>query len=144
MNALDTAIFNKISGNGAITALLGRTTAIYNGQAPQSTAAVPLLRPYIIFNQMSGVPAYTLSAKAYDRRTYLVKVVSESPATSPSKAAAGVIDDLLATLLTDSALTISGHTQLYTRRTGDMPPYSETNSSTVYHHVGGLYTVFTT
>lgn len=137
MNELDTAIFNKLTGDSTLTALLSAGTAsVFNGMAPQGASL-----PYVIFSAASDRDGYTLATEATVDFIYTVKAVTESPAASPSKKSAGVIAARIKTVLNDAPLTIAGRTWLSTRRES-LIDYSETSTSKVYQHTGANYRVW--
>lgn len=133
MNALKVAIFNKLKGDATLTGLLANGTAsIYQSVAPQE--ADP---PYVVFNQQAETDAYTLSQRSWENSIYLVKAVTQG--TSP--AAAGTIAERIDTVLTDGALSVSGHTHMYTRRTATVD-YPEVDRGVTYRHAGGLFRIY--
>lgn len=131
-NELKTAIYNKLAADATLTALLANgSSSIFHQIAPEQTNA-----PYVIFNQQSGTPDWTMGQKAFDNYTYQIKGVTEGP----SAAAAGTIAARIETVLNDQPLTLASGTLLYLRKASDVD-YPETNLGTIYNHSGGIYRI---
>ena len=132
-NALDAAVFAKLTGSSALGAFLnGGTTGVFYGVAPGT--AVP---PYVVFNQQAGVPRHTINgAVAYEAALYQVKGITRSPSGKTAGQIADAIDDVL----DNTALTVSGHTHMHTRRTSDVK-FVEVDAGEVYQHAGAMYRV---
>lgn len=144
MNAVASAIVAKLAADSTLTALLGaaaegHTAAVYHRKAPEGAAL-----PYVVFFKASGTPNYTLKERTHVDLVYTIKGVCEAPADSPSGKAASDIDARIDTLIgTDGTLSISGKTQLYTRRIADVD-YPETQADRHVFHVGGQYRIWST
>ena len=136
MNAIDLALYNKLTGSTALTALTSGGTAspsVYQWLAPENQDP-----PYVIYNKQASTPQHTLSGVAFENLLYAVKGVT----LGHSAAAAGTIASTIDTVLADQALTITGYTHMYLRRVSDID-YPETAAGGQrYQHRGALYRVF--
>lgn len=134
--SVEAALFSKLSADSTLTTLLGGT-AIFE-QVPQGNTF-----PAVVFFETSGVDEYALAARVATSRLFTVKAVTERPADSPSSKTADAIAARIDAVLTDADLTISGATHLSTRRESTIK-YRENTAGKVYHHVGGLYRIWST
>ncbi len=129
------ALYGKLAGDSTLNNLLGTppsgySKSIYDGEAPASANY-----PFVIINRQSGNPTYAMATTpAYETDIWLVKGVDRNTTADTAEAIAARLD----ALLTDGVLSISGATQLYTRRESDVD-YQEDQDGRVYHHVGSLY-----
>lgn len=144
MNAVAAAIKAKLDADATLTAMLGaaaegHTAAVYHRRAPEGAAL-----PYVIFFKSSGIPKYTLKSRSHMDLVYTIKGVCESPADSPTGKPAADIDARVDALIgTDGTLSITGKTQLYTRRIADVD-YPEQQADRILTHVGGQYRIWST
>jgi hypothetical protein len=102
-NALNTAVYNVLSGNAALTTLLGGT-AVYYQQAPDHANL-----PYVVFSHQAGQPDNT---HGNDDRSQIVYVRGYSGTATQ----AGSIDLHCGTTLHRRALTVAGYTNFWTTR----------------------------
>jgi hypothetical protein len=129
------AIYGKLAGDTTLNNLLGTpatnyTKSIYYQEAPAGAAY-----PLVIFSKQSGYPTETFGVPSVmDTDTWLVKAVDRSPSAD----AAESIQARIATLLNDSALSISGASTLYLRRQSDQE-YLEVTDGVRYQHAGMLF-----
>lgn len=132
------ALYGKMAGDTTLTNLLGAPVpgfnkAIYHGSVPEDPDEVGF--PYVIFFQQVGVPTYAMATTpAFETDTWLIKGVDDDATADKAEAIAA----RLISLLNDGTLSISGATQLYTRRQSRVG-YSEVVDGRKYWHVGGLY-----
>jgi hypothetical protein len=133
-NAIDAALYTKLSGGTALTNLLGGT-AVYQYLAPEGVDP-----PYVIYQRMSQVPINVLAGVAVENAVYMVKGVTAQSGTVAGVVNAGSIAGAIDTLLQDQALTISGYTHLHLRRESSID-YVETDNSVRYSHRGATYRV---
>ena len=128
MNALETGLFNALTGNVPLITALG-SAAVYNQHAPQTTA-----RPYVVFNHTGGGHE-NVTPSDTQNHLYLVKVVADGLKQ------AGTIDDLVTTALHQATLTVAGYTNFYTARETEIG-FTETlaDGSAVYHR-GAMYRI---
>ena len=129
-DAIDAALYTKLSGGTALTNLLGGT-AIYQYLAPEGVDP-----PYVIYQRQSQVPINVLSGVAIEDAVYMVKGVTEGPSAVTAGSVASAID----TLLQDQSLTISGYTHLHLRRESSID-YVETDNGVRYSHRGATYRI---
>jgi hypothetical protein len=135
MNAVEAGLYTKLTGDATLTALLsGGTASVFYGVAPDG--ADP---PYLVFNEQTDTPDYTFTQKARDNLLYQVKGIT----SGPSAKTAGSIAERIESVLTDTALTVSGKTLLYLRKESGVH-YPEVDQGRVFHHRGGLYRIQTT
>jgi hypothetical protein len=97
LNALWTALYGRLSGGTALTALLGGT-AIYHNQAPEGAAL-----PYVIYNWQGG--GYVQDSPHTDANG----IVTVQAFSRISQAQAGSISEVVLTLLNRSNLTVTGY-----------------------------------
>ena len=134
MNPVAVALFNKLTGSAALTALLSAGTAsVFENEAPENADL-----PYVVFNAQSpSVPIQSYGGVKFENAVYQVKGITQGP----SAAAAGTIADKIDVALADQALTISGYTHHYCRRMQNID-YPERGPAGIrYNHRGGLYRV---
>ena len=108
MNELNTAIYSRLSGGTALTALLGGT-AIYHQQAPDGRAL-----PYVVFSTQSAIDE---NQTANRTKNTLIQVRAFS---GVSAAQAGSIDAACDALIHDTPLTVTGYTNFWIRRDGEI------------------------
>ena len=127
-NALGAALYTKLTGGTALTALLAGTTSIYNVTAPFEAAY-----DYVIFNVQAGGDTNDTQHRVKDL-TLQVRGYS----TQLSKA--GSIDAACDALLHRQALSITGWSEIFTPQRMqeiELVEYDETNRP-IYTR-GGLY-----
>lgn len=102
-NALNTSIYNVLSGGTALTTELGGT-AIYYGQAPDQASL-----PYVIWSYQYGAPEnitpHEMSVQLVYARCY-----------SATAAQAGTIDGMICNLLHKEELTVTGWNNFWLAR----------------------------
>ncbi len=126
---LDIALF-PVLNVAAITNLA--TGGVHNTQAlPESDF------PYVIYQYISKVDDYATYTIRSGQALYMVKALSDKP--WPKEALD--IDTQIDIALQDTALTITGFTQLRFRRENDMPSFIEDLGGKTIHHVGGIYRI---
>jgi hypothetical protein len=128
-NALGSAIYSKLTGGTALTALLSGTGAVYLDQAPDNGTL-----PYVIYNLMAGGPSniypHDLRSLVYQVRGY-----------SGTQLAAGNIDKQCSLLLHKQALTVTGYTNIWTVRETDIVLNENTPSGEIIYSAGALYRI---
>ena len=132
MNDLNAAITARLKNDATLTAL--GSTGVYKDEAPQSTASVPIVPPYIIYGKQGGNwdPAHD-SGTIRDPR-YYIKAVDKST----SSVRAGSMDERAAAVMHGERLLTNSGTFLCLR-TGDMPDFREVVDGVTFQHIGGLY-----
>lgn len=137
MNAVETALYARLSGTAALTALLASATAIYNGVAPQNADF-----PYVVFSQQSAVDDNKSPHRAR-QLLYLVKavVVDRQGSTSYSMQDAGAVDDQIDAALHGEVLTVTGWTNYSLWRETDVrfTEVPDQAGGRRYFHAGGVY-----
>ncbi len=137
LNALSAAIWTRLTGGTALTALLGDGTAgVFEDHAGQAAAL-----PYVIFHEQAGNWDQTMrepggSATRFYSGLWSVRAVSGS--AYPKEAAA--IDAQIDARLHDAALTVTGFGLLRVARESTLR-YPETEGNQTFQHVGALYRV---
>lgn len=106
-NALNTAIYSKLSGGTALVSALGGT-AVYYLQAPDS--ANP---PFVVWSYQAGGDD-NLTPHRMKNNVLNVRCYGQTPAQS------GSIDALVDARLNRATLSITGWTNFYTTREMDM------------------------
>lgn len=137
MNALDRAIFQKLTGTAALTSLLAAGTAgVFQHLAPQG--ADP---PYVVFNKVSRAPTRVSGGGAvgFDTSVYQVKGIT----VGESAAAGGTIADQIDAALDRASLTVTGHQALSVYRDQDVDYPEPQPGGPVAYHRGALYRIVT-
>lgn len=133
MNALDSAIYDAMAANVALTAMVP-AARFYIGQAPQGAVA-----PYVIFMQHAGGDVNDTPVDSLNL-VYQVRAVSDK-----SAAEAGQIDDLLRAALHKATLAVSGWNNCWTAREGEFrnpeTDDGKSNSGVTRWHAGALYRI---
>lgn len=127
-NAVETALYAKLTGTSALTNLLSANTAVFNQQATQAAAL-----PFVIFQQMSETDLNE-SPHRSKALLYLVKGVSGSGFKQ-----AGDIDDAIDTALHRTTLTVSGWTNYLVRRESSVRYSENLPGGGLVYHAGGVY-----
>lgn len=130
MNALDTALYGALSGSTALTTLLASSTSIYHELAPRGAAF-----PYVIF-QLQGGGHENICPMTLRNLVITIKAVSDQSAK-----AAGAIDAQIEALLHNGTLSVSGWTQLWLMREGDVEFAEVAPDGGYIWHAGGLYRI---
>ena len=134
-NAIKAGLYAKLIADGTLTALLAAGTAgVHERLATEGEAM-----PYVLYDKQAGTPYYTLTGLSHEDQIYQVKGVVDEP----TPYVAGQIADAIDSALTDQALTVSGKTQMYLRRVGDVD-YAEIRDGRRINYAGGLYRVMVT
>lgn len=133
MNAeIGSAIWARLKGGTALTALLGEGTAsVFVDHAPDNAEM-----PFVVINQQSGLWDYTMDQTRFQNALWQVRAVSGS--AYPKEAEA--IDAQIDARLHNASLTISGHGLLRCVRESDVR-FPEIEGNQVIQHVGAMYRV---
>jgi hypothetical protein len=105
VNALNTAIYNKLNAGTALTSLLAGTTSIYYQQAPDGVAF-----DYVVFSHQAGGPTNDYAGDSRDQIVFVRGYSTTGPA------AAGSIDAQISTLLHRGTVSVSGYVNFWTAR----------------------------
>jgi hypothetical protein len=130
MNALNTAIYSRLSGATALTSLLSGTTAIYSNQAPESATY-----PYVVFSLQSGVDE-NMTPHRTKNELIFARAYSGNSALQ-----AGSIDAQIDTALHLVPLTVSGWTNFWMVREQDLELVENPPTGGQIFMSGGLYRV---
>lgn len=125
---LETGLYSLLAGGTALTAELGGT-AIYNKIAPSGVSL-----PVVIF-QWQGGGDENLTPGRQRNPVYTIKGV----ASTQTKAAA--LDGHIDTLLHHATLTVTGFTNFWTAREGDVNYVETDEGGNAVYHIGGMYRI---
>ena len=129
MNVIATALYSKLTGGTALTALLNSGTAIYRTQAPEGAAL-----PYIVFSLYAGGP---LNITSSDMRDIIYYIRGYGTTTGQ----AGSIDYQVSSLLHKGTIAVTGYTTYNLIREQDIElPEDQPNGQTIFGF-GGLYRI---
>jgi len=128
-NVLNSAVYTKLTGGTALTALLSGTGAIYYLQAPDHGTL-----PYVVWNYMGGGP---VNDYPHDSRDMIVFV--RGYATTP--ALAGSIDAKISTLLHRGTLTVTGYTNWWIARETETALIENAPDGTKVYMAGAQYRI---
>lgn len=131
MNAIDAAIYARLSGDATLTTLA--PGGVWRNLAPTGTTGV-----IVVFTPVSANDAYTLGQRATTEHTYLVKAVAPGESNNPASDAAARID----ALLTDATITLAAGRVLSIRRS-EIVTMTENDGGEMYQHAGGYYIIWT-
>lgn len=132
MNALDAAIFAKLTGDASLLALIN---GVYHRSAPAN-----VVEPFLIFAEQSGVDSQVFGGRLATNRLYLVKMVDKSA----SAQRAGTAYERADAVLENQPLTISGHVEVHRLHREQTVEYDEPGpAGETYQHVGGRYRIVT-
>ncbi len=110
MNALETALYSKLTGD--------TTLMTYLPGGVHNPAAKSPAYPYLVFQKISGEPSYTLTQIVSEPYVYQIRIIGRG---ATSKAPLGSALARVKALLNLQPLTVSGYTHWLTRWEGDMP-----------------------
>lgn len=131
-NALNTAIYTRLSGGTALTSLLAGTTSLYFEQAPDNASL-----PYVLWLFPSEVDENTIQHRMKD-------VVIRAYGVASAPALAGTIDAQLDSLLHNGTLTFgtaTGWSPIWLRRENGYQLISTSESGVRYYTSGADYRV---
>ena len=122
-------LYSKLIGDTALISELGGDTAIYYGVAPQETA-----RPYVVFFNAGGGPDNTYPSDLTSE-VYVVKAVADN------LGGALTVDNACKTALHKQTLTVTGYTNIWTRREDEVSLTEVSDDGTVIRHEGAYYRI---
>ena len=128
MNVVDDALYDRLTGDAALTAALGTRPIVHAMQIPGGS------EEFLCFGKQSGTDTYVQRQRAGRSLYYFVKMISKGLSVK----AANDICDLVDAALTDKPLTLTGWTYDYLRRVSDIE-YAEETNGVNWQHVGSLY-----
>ena len=129
MRAIRSALFSQLTSDTALVSELSGETAVYYGLAPQGTA-----RPYVIFFNAGGGPENTYPG-GLTSEVYVVKGVADTL----SKALA--VDERCKTALHAQTLSVTGYTNIWTRREDEVSLTEVSDEGAIIRHEGGYYRI---
>lgn len=128
MNALDAAIYTRLSSTSAITSLLDNgASSVFHLQASNLAQL-----PYVVFNQQSGGDKNTEPHRIKDLIIFI-------RAYSLSAKEAGEIDEQIDAALHHVPLTVSGWSNLWLVREQDLELVENPPNAKQIYMAGGLY-----
>lgn len=133
MDAVDRALYAKLSGDATLAALCTDGVVsgqIFNGQPPQGTAPA-----YLTFSEESGADTSTWTRRAAVDLTYMLKAVTRKGPAVDHISAAKAIRERADALVTDTAFTVTGW-KVGRHRRFSLFAYEENDGGVVYFHAG--------
>lgn len=131
MNEMETALYQKLTGDAALIALLASGANSVFNQRAAGGAAYPL----VIFQQQGGGDE-NKSPHRSQNFLYLVKAIS-----STSLQEAGTIDAAIDAALHLKTLTVAGWTNFWLARENEVRFTETTPEGVNYYHAGAVYRV---
>lgn len=128
MNALNTAIYSKLSGGTALTALV--SLRLYHMQAPLDAAY-----PYVVWNTQGGGDE---NVSPHRTKNLVLNVRAYSDVTA---AAAGSVDAQIDALLHNQSLSVTGWSSIWLAREQDIETVENPPDNVAVYMQGGLYRV---
>lgn len=127
-NALGSALYSKLTGGTALTAMLNGTASVFNVAAPFEAAY-----DYVIFNLQTGSEPFESAHRIKD-------LTVQVRGFSTQLAKAGSIDAACDALLHNQALTITGWSSVFTpHRVLDVELIEYDEANRPIYTRGGLY-----
>lgn len=129
IDAINEAIYNKLTGYSALTSQLGSVTAVYFAQAPLGAAL-----PYVVYT-IAGGGEENDSPLDSAAVTYYVKGVAKTAQV------AGAIADGIRSALHEQTLAIDAPWTVYRCQHEQVLMYPENVERDQYWHSGGSYRI---
>ena len=133
MNEIRKALYARLAGDAALTALLATPTSIYHSVAPQDAQT-----PFVTLAKQAGDPRWQFAGAHVQSEVWTVKAVDQNSTASRVEDIAARVD----VLLTDAPLTVTGRVLLAIYRASDVE-YTETSGGDLFFHVGAMFRVET-
>jgi len=130
MNALETALYDKLTGGTALMARLAGTASVYNQIAPRGASPA-----YVVYGIQGGGDENITPAR-FKNLVYSIKAVSDV-----NMKEAGEIDDEIDALMHDAALTVTGWGVMWCMREADYRYTETTPEGRNIWHAGGNYRI---
>ncbi len=131
MSALRDALHGHVTADSTLMALA--TGGVHHQEAPQGARP-----PYVLFEQVAGLPNWTFGGPAMKDLRWIFEGVCMDGDAAPAEAMAARLD----AILNNAALTITGAGLLYLRQ-ASMVDYLRRDGADRYHHSGAIYRVVT-
>ena len=122
-------LYAKLIGDTALISELSGDTAVYYGVAPQGKAL-----PYVIFFNAGGGPENTYPSNLTSE-VYVVKAGADSLGGALS------VDNACKSAIHKQTLTVTGYTNIWTRRENDVSLTEVSDDGTIIRHEGGYYRI---
>jgi hypothetical protein len=126
ITALETGLYNKLKADATLTTALGGTI-IYNKIAPQGVSD-----PYVVFNWQGG-------GDLNESPTRMRNLVYQVQAIATTQGTAAALDGYIDSVLHSQSLTVSGWSNIWLAREGDINYTEQDTSGVTLYHVGGFY-----
>lgn len=135
MNAVDQALYSRLTGTGGLTALLADATSIFRDIVPQ-----PKAYPAVVFSLQAGGDD-NKSPRRAKQLLYLVKgvVPDRVGASTYTLKDALSIDAQIDTALHGVVLTVTGWTNYWLMREADISFTEIADGGRRFYHAGGNY-----
>jgi hypothetical protein len=130
MNSINASLYTTLQSGTALTALLAGTNSIYKDIAPDNATY-----PYIVFNQQGGGEE-NLTPNRSVNLVYYIRGY-----TKVNTAAAGNIDAQIDNLLHGKTLSISGRSNYWTAREGEIENTEVLSNGERVYSAGALYRI---
>ena len=130
MNSINSSIYLTLQSGTALTSLLAGTNSIYKDIAPDNATY-----PYIVFNQQGGGEE-NLTPNRSVNLVYYIRGY-----TKVNTAAAGNIDAQIDNLLHGKTLSISGRSNYWTAREGEIENTEVLSNGERVYSAGALYRI---
>lgn len=134
INAIEAALYARLTGGTALAALLSAGTAsIYNAIVPPGKTL-----PHLVFYQITGFDHYTSGNRDLDTR-YQIRASTRS-----GMAEAGSISDAVQTLLDANPLNLAsvGWTNIWLRRVQTVRYAERDGAGSYIYHAGATYKIW--
>ena len=129
IDAVNKAIYTKLSGYSALTSQLGSVTAVYFGQAPFDAEL-----PYVVYTIAGGGEDNDVSLDSGDI-SYYIKGVAKTALS------AGAIADSIRDALHEQTMTIDAPWTVYRCQHDQVLMFVENTERDQYWHAGGSYRI---
>ena len=129
MKAIRAAIYSELAGDTALVSELSGETAIYYNVAPQGTS-----RPYVVFFNAGGGPENIYPGSLRSER-YLIKAVADTLDKALD------VDTAIENAMHAQTLTVSGTTNIWTRRENEVSLVETSADGKLIFHEGGYYRI---
>lgn len=127
-NAVETALYDALSGTSAITDLLGDSDQVYNTEIPRDATY-----PVVVFQFSAGGDEHLTPTRSRNP-SYIVKAITQT-----SFEDAGDIDAQIDATLHHGTISVSGYTVYWLARDNDIRMQETTEQGDHYYHSGGFY-----
>lgn len=129
MKEIREALYSELAGDSSLIAELDGATAIYYSVAPQGTP-----RPYVVFFNAGGGPENIFPGDLTSER-YVIKAVADSLDKALD------IDADIKGAIHKQTLTVTGVTNIWTRREDEVSMAEVGDDGKLIYHEGGFYRI---